>query len=76
MKVDFNKALMLLDVLPGQKRTVTVIVAIGMLICQFGGFHIFSAQEWAGVGITGGIFYQMKLIRDDKEKADAKTDPA
>jgi len=68
MKLDFNKALSLLDILPGQKRTVTCLFALGMLACQLGGFHTFSATEWGAVGITGGIFYQLKLIRDEKDK--------
>ena len=65
MKIDFNKALGLLDVVPGQKRTITCLFALGMLVCQMGGFHVFSATEWAAVGITGGIFYQLKLIREE-----------
>lgn len=68
MKVDFNSALLLLDVFPNQKRTVTAFFALGMLVCQMGGFHTFTGGEWAGVGVTGAIFYHLKLLRDDKEK--------
>ena len=68
MKIDFNKALALLDVIPGQKRTITVFFALGMLVCQIGGFHQFTASEWGAVGVAGGIFYQLKLIREEKEK--------
>jgi hypothetical protein len=72
LKIDFNKALALVDVLPGQKRTLTCLFALGMLVCQIGSHwgygHVFSATEWASVGITGGIFYQLKLIREEKEK--------
>jgi hypothetical protein len=67
MKIDFNKALALIDVVPGQKRTVTCLFALGMLVCQVGGFHVFSGAEWAAVGVTGGIFYQLKLIREEKK---------
>jgi len=68
MKIDFNKALALMDVLPGQKRTLTCLFALGMLVCQLGGFHSFSGAEWGSVGVTGGIFYQLKLLREEKEK--------
>lgn len=67
-KINFNKALALIDILPGQKRTVTCLFALGMLVCQISGFHTFSATEWGAVGVTGAIFYQLKLIREEKDK--------
>jgi hypothetical protein len=75
MKLDFNKMLALIDILPGQKRTITCLFALGMLICQasatyFGPEygHVFTATQWGAVGVTGGIFYQLKLLREEKEK--------
>ncbi len=68
MKFNFNSALMLLDILPGQKRTVTAIFALGMLACQMFGFHVFTPSEWAGVGVTGLIFNHMGVIRKNEEK--------
>jgi hypothetical protein len=72
MKIDFNKALSVIDIVPGQKRTLTVLFALGMLVCQVGGFHQFTAEEWGAVGVAGGIFYHLKLIRDEKEKTEKK----
>ena len=51
MKFNFNSALMFLDIFPGQKRTLTVLFAMGMVICQAFGFHVFMPSDWAGVGI-------------------------
>jgi len=69
-KLDFNKMLALLDVVPGQKRTITCLFALGMLICQVGSHwgygHVFTGTEWGAVGVTGGIFYQLKLLREEK----------
>ena len=67
MKVDFNKALAVLDVLPGQKRTVTMFFALGMLICQLGGFHVFPEYQWIEVGVAYGLFKHMDTVRVPKE---------
>jgi len=63
MKIDFNKALAVLDVLPGQKRTVTMFFALGMLICQFGEWHMFTNAQWIEVGVAYGLFKHMDDVR-------------
>jgi len=77
MKIDFNKALGLLDVLPGQKRTVISLFMVGMAICQslatYAGpqwGHVFSATEWGAAVSMFAVAYQLKLVREEKEKSD------
>jgi hypothetical protein len=66
MKVDFNKALALLDKMPGQKRTVVCLYALGMLTCQLSGWHVFSLEHWSAVGAAFMVAFQLKLIREEK----------
>lgn len=62
----FNKVMKVMDIFPGQKRTLTVFMAFAMLICQMFGFHEFSMVEWGEVGVAGGIFWYMGILRDNE----------
>ena len=63
---NFNKVMKVMDIFPGQKRTLTCFVAIGMLICQSFGFHEFSQMQWGEVGVAGGIFWYLGVLRDNE----------
>ena len=54
------------DVMPGMKTYITAGFAVGMIICQSMGFHMFSPEEWALVGVTGGVFMKMGMDRGKK----------
>ena len=60
------------DVLPGMKTYITAAFAVGMIICQTIGYHVFSAEDWALVGVTGGVFMKMGMDRNTNPLAKSK----
>ncbi len=62
--MDLAQLLGKLDVFPGAKTFITLLVALGMMVCQMRGYHTFSNEAWGIVGINGLIFY--KLGQDRK----------
>lgn len=63
MKINMKSVGAALDILPGGKRYVTAMVAVGMLYCQSRGYHAFTMEDWAAVGIMGGVFWKMSMDR-------------
>ena len=63
--MDVMKLLSMVDVFPGAKTYMTLVFALGMVICQMMGYHTFSQEEWSAVGITGAIFW--KIGQDRKQ---------
>ena len=67
--MNMMKFLGMMDVFPGYKTYITMGLALGMVVCQMAGYHVFSQEEWAAVGITGGIFWKMGIDRKPKAKS-------
>ena len=39
--------------IPGYKTYVIWVIAMGMMVCQMMGYHVFANETWGVVGITG-----------------------
>ena len=66
--MDVVKLLSMIDVFPGQKTYATMLIAIGMMVCQMMGYHSFSAEAWGVLGITGSVFWKMGMDREPVKK--------
>ncbi len=52
--------------MPGYKTYFCWVIGLGMAVCQAGGWHIFTTESWAVVGITGMGMWKMSLDRNKK----------
>ena len=45
----------------GKKTYLMVIISVLMMFCQLMGWHVFSAEAWGMVGITGATTLRMGM---------------
>ena len=52
--------------MPGYKTYVVWVVAMGMMVCQMMGYHVFTPEMWGVVGNTGMGTWKMGQDRKGK----------
>lgn len=62
------KLIQALDFLPGYKTILTCMFALGMILCTSLGYHQFSQEAWAAVGVSGAMFWRMGMDRPKGKK--------
>ena len=45
--------------MPGYKTYFIMLMGVMMCICQMMGYHAFTPETWALVGMTGGITWKL-----------------